>query len=1044
MIIDVHEVAYGRPATLALAGAVAAAKAGDPLHPVTVVVSSNFVGLGARRLLAGPPPGLGGVANVQFLTPFRLAELLGADRLLGTRPLTKPVLGAAVRRALAAAPGPFAPVAEHEATEAAVAALFGELSNLSPEARHRVSAHSDRAAALVRLCDQVATQLHGFHDEAAVALAAADRPLLGLALEPFGTFVWHLPAPMHRPLAHLLSIVFGAAPTIVIGGHSGEPTADAAVHAVRFQVGAPVRDAAAVRRLRPPSASQLVSAPDADDEVRAVVRSVLRLVEGGVPPARIGIFYPVPVPYLALLEQHLKGAGIPANGPSRLRLADSAAGRTLLGALTLPAEQWRRDRVLALIGSAPLRHGAEAARPVAWERLSRQAGVVAGLADWERKLQALTGALRAELARRVAEEEAGQAQLEFRIDEAVALAGFVRDLAQQVEAVRRADSWAGKALAARSLLDGLLGPEALHARWPEPEQRARNRVVDALSRLAALDELEPEPEHDVFLRALRAELEVTGGRNGRFGRGVLYGPLATATGADLDAVFLVGCAEGLCPAPRREDALLGEAARATSGGELPGQQDRLDDQHRAVLAALAAAPAGARTMSFPRGDLRGGRTSLPSRWLLHSASALAGSPVSAGEFDRIGPPVVEVIGSFAGGVLGAPVAADVVERDLVALAVDRAHGVEPAQHPLAALVGRGFEAQAARRAGAFSEWEGNLSGEAIPATDTLPLSASRLEQWAACGFRYYLAHLLGLAERDDPERLIEISPLDRGSGVHAALERFLLDVLAAGAPQPHEPWTDEHRRRLLGIAAEVFDDYEARGRTGRAVHWKLDRTGLLALLDSFLQADDRHRAAHAARPERVELAFGMEGAEPVTVSLADGRVLAFRGRADRVDRAADGRVIVSDYKTGKGRKYRTIDRGDPTQAGTTLQLGLYAEAARQHLGATEAEAHYWLVNDALGHPRLGYAWTEERRARFVEVVGAIAEGIEAGLFPAVPGEWDTFRNTYEACAVCEFDALCPRDRGDLAEVKLADPVLAGRAVLHRFEPDGSATDGGER
>ncbi|MEZ5262745.1 MAG: PD-(D/E)XK nuclease family protein [Acidimicrobiales bacterium] len=201
-----------------------------------------------------------------------------------------------------------------------------------------------------------------------------------------------------------------------------------------------------------------------------------------------------------------------------------------------------------------------------------------------------------------------------------------------------------------------------------------------------------------------------------------------------------------------------------------------------------------------------------------------------------------------------------------------------------------------RRAGPARSASGRAtSGEAIPATDTLPLSASRLEQWAACGFRYYLAHLLGLAERDDPERLIEISPRPR-PGVHAALERFLLDVLAAGAPQPHEPWTDEHRRRLLGIAAEVFDDYEARGRTGRAVHWKLDRTGLLALLDSFLQADDRHRAAHAARPERVELAFGMEGAEPVTVSLADGRVLAFRGRADRVDRGgrAGDRVGLQD------------------------------------------------------------------------------------------------------------------------------------------------------
>ena len=105
MITDVQEVAYGRPATEALAAAVAAAKEGRPLHPVTVVVGSNFVGLSARRALVRPELGLRGLANVQFVTPFRLAELLGADQLLGTRPLTKPVLGAAVRRTLATEPG---------------------------------------------------------------------------------------------------------------------------------------------------------------------------------------------------------------------------------------------------------------------------------------------------------------------------------------------------------------------------------------------------------------------------------------------------------------------------------------------------------------------------------------------------------------------------------------------------------------------------------------------------------------------------------------------------------------------------------------------------------------------------------------------------------------------------------------------------------------------------------------------------------------------------------------------------------------------------
>ena len=100
VISAVEHVAYGRPASDALARAVEGAKTAGPLAPVTVIVPSNFAGLTARRLLGSGELGLRGIANVAFLTPFRLAELLSADQLLGTLPLTSPVLGAAIRAVL--------------------------------------------------------------------------------------------------------------------------------------------------------------------------------------------------------------------------------------------------------------------------------------------------------------------------------------------------------------------------------------------------------------------------------------------------------------------------------------------------------------------------------------------------------------------------------------------------------------------------------------------------------------------------------------------------------------------------------------------------------------------------------------------------------------------------------------------------------------------------------------------------------------------------------------------------------------------------------
>ena len=71
-----------------------------------------------------------------------------------------------------------------------------------------------------------------------------------------------------------------------------------------------------------------MSVTDADDEVRRAVRDIVGLLADGVDLDRIGVFYPVAEPYLAILEQQLDAAGLPANGPSQRSLGASAAGRT--------------------------------------------------------------------------------------------------------------------------------------------------------------------------------------------------------------------------------------------------------------------------------------------------------------------------------------------------------------------------------------------------------------------------------------------------------------------------------------------------------------------------------------------------------------------------------------------------------------------------------------------------------------------------------------------------------------------------------------------
>ncbi|NIR39322.1 MAG: hypothetical protein GWN79_18210, partial [Actinobacteria bacterium] len=86
---------YGPAAHEALAALIEELKGTDPLAPVTVVVGSNQLGVAARRALGRRR----GVAAVTFLTPYRLAELLGAARVAGEgrRPVSTPVVAGAVR-----------------------------------------------------------------------------------------------------------------------------------------------------------------------------------------------------------------------------------------------------------------------------------------------------------------------------------------------------------------------------------------------------------------------------------------------------------------------------------------------------------------------------------------------------------------------------------------------------------------------------------------------------------------------------------------------------------------------------------------------------------------------------------------------------------------------------------------------------------------------------------------------------------------------------------------------------------------------------------
>ena len=1040
--VAVDVVGYGRPATSALARHISDAKStGHPLDPITVVVPSNTAGLAARRLLTIGDTSTGlrpvNLANVSFVTPFRLAELLGSAHVGDRRPLTNPVLAAAVRATLSARPGMFAAVADHHATQSAVASVYSELSRAAAGTRARIAAGSSRGAEVVRVVEETAARLTGYYDEDDLAAAATAR-LLGdsSAAEQLGTLIWHLPGRLSPAMGSLVGAALARAEpaAAAIVALTGVPEADAAVLGSAARAGVVVGGTVTTASVSQPFATRLVSASDADEEVRQVVREVMQLVTNGTPLDRIAIFRPTAGSYERTIIDHLEGAGIPHNGPSARRLSDTVAGRTLLSALALPRNGWGRGDVIGLIAGAPVVSGGRSATAREWDDASRSAGVVGGLADWQSKLADLIATLEAT----VADSSGGASSSGGRprrdasgqhLDTTRRLAAFVSDLAGRVASLDGATTWAERAQAARTLVHSLLGPDDLRAAWPEAELTAAARVDDALARLATLDHLDADPSRATFELAVAAELEVTVGRTGRFGEGVLVAPLASAVGHDLDAVFILGMAEGTCPAFRRDEVLLPDADRQRAeDDDLVTQDERLRTQHRNYLAALAAG-GRLRTLVFPRGDLRGRRDRLPSRWLLDSASATEGRRVFSSTFSSLGPEVVHTVASFAGGVAGAEVHGSTAERDVAALL---SAGPDASTSSLVTGdLARGFTARRARAGPDFTEWDGNLAGQTFPSPATgVPLSSSRLEAWAACPFKYFLANVLHLSERDDPERIVEISPADKGTLIHAVLEQFITEVLArpAGPPAPDSPWTRADRDRVVELARAAFADVEGKGLTGRPLPWRRTQIEVLADLDEFLTRDDIHRRDNRVTPAAAEMSFGMHGEPPLTLELPKGKALTFRGMADRVDVGEDGHLVVLDYKTGSPRSYEGLG-DDPVKAGTALQLGVYAEAAKAARSSDVVEAYYWMISGRGEYKKLGYEWTPDHRTRFLDVAAAIVDGIEAGVFPAQPGEFDSFWGSHQSCGHCDFDRICPRDRDDHQRATADAPQLT---VLERL------------
>ena len=208
----------------------------------------------------------------------------------------------------------------------------------------------------------------------------------------------------------------------------------------------------------------------------------------------------------------------------------------------------------------------------------------------------------------------------------------------------------------------------------------------------------------------------------------------------------------------------------------------------------------------------------------------------------------------------------------------------------------------------------------------LRTSVSRLEQFAACAFQFFVHSGLRAEER----QFFELDARERGSFQHEALARFHQQLQAE-----NKRWRDltpaQARRRMGDIVAGMAPRFRD-GLMQSSAQSRFSARVLAGSLQDFVAAMVQWMSQYEFDPCQAELAFGTDGAPLPAweLDLGGGRRLLFRGIIDRVDLcrpAGSGDValaVVVDYKSGA----RKLDKVKMAH-GLQLQLAAYLAVLRR-------------------------------------------------------------------------------------------------------------------
>lgn len=293
-----------------------------------------------------------------------------------------------------------------------------------------------------------------------------------------------------------------------------------------------------------------------------------------------------------------------------------------------------------------------------------------------------------------------------------------------------------------------------------------------------------------------------------------------------------------------------------------------------------------------------------------------------------------------------------------------------------------------------------------------PYSLSALQRFSSCPYQFLLATVYRLQPREEPEPLMRLDPLTRGSLFHRAQAEFYRAMEKAGRlPVTQDDVADASR--VVDAALErVAAEYAELLAPAIERVWRDEINELRRDLGIWVQ---RMAADTSWVPAYFEFSFGLSDdgrdarslKDPVTI---DGRFI-LRGSVDLIERSADGETLrVTDHKTGKNRAKDGLIVG----GGGTLQPVLYSAAIEQGLGRKVVEGRLYYCTTAGGFTHHPIVLDEYNRSQGLQVLTIIDRSIEEGFLVAAPAE--------RACTWCDFRPVCGPREEERVSRKAADRI----------------------